>query len=96
MVAACRAALYAMFIRQVGTEAFSGAVGEIAFDHGQEISNLVWARLVTLEPPVPLPVRQAHLALPRRTVVAPAAPPVGSDGRCGSSSGALRADRAWG
>ena len=60
------------------------------------IPNLVRARLVTLEPPVPLPVRQAHLALPSRTVAAPAAPSSGSDGRCGASSGTPRVDRPLG
>src|SRR5438093_13247397 len=80
----------------VGAQAFSDAVGEIAFHDGQKVPNVVRACLVALEPPVPLPVRQAHLALPLRTIVAPAEPSLGSDGRCESSSGTPRVDRAWG
>src|ERR1700730_3569804 len=79
----------------VSAKALSGAVGEVSVHHGEEIANLVRTGLVALEPTVPLPVWQAHLVLPLRTVEAHAAASSGSDGRRGFSSGTPPADKPW-
>src|SRR3954468_17471946 len=79
----------------VRTESFSGAVGEIAIDHGQEIPNLVRACPMTLQPTVPLPVWQGHPVLPARTSVPPARRRSGNAVESASSRETPRADTPW-